>query len=100
MFEEYGAILGSGTCARCGSKSKLRGLQRVNTHIVVCHATCNKCHLVQFTGFTSVDELAYQAVKQKFEKLLEKSESPSVKAQISKNLEKLAANKELRDLGL
>lgn len=101
MFgEEYGSVLGSGTCQRCGSQAKLRGLQRVNTKIIICHTCCPKCHLVQFTGFTSVNEVAYQAVKQKLEGLLANAQHPATKAVISKRLERLAQNKRFDDLGL
>ena len=101
MFgEEFGSVIGSGTCPRCGSVSRLRGLQRANTNIIVCHVTCNKCHYVQLSGFTSIQALAHEAVKDKLEKIRDQTDNPIVKLKIEHQLEMLEKKKKFEDLGL
>lgn len=98
--EEYGSVMGKGVCSRCDSTTRLRGLQKVGTDIIVCHAICNKCHFTQFIGFTSVQEVAHAVVKQKLQKLLDAADNPVAKKKITKKIEYLDAKKRLSDLGL
>lgn len=91
-------LMGRASCPRCNSQAYLRGLQRINTEIIVVNLVCEKCHKIQLAGFTSVSALAHQEVVDKLLALRRSTTDLETIRRLDYKLELLKKNKRLNDL--
>lgn len=99
--QEYGSRIGSETCPRCNAANvALRALQRGETHILVVHLVCHKCHLVQYHGLTTIENLELRSKEVKLERALARAKTKDMKRAILAKLRAIEERRRVSELGL
>lgn len=101
MFgSDKGSVIVQRKCPRCNADAVTRGMLKKDTEIILCHITCDKCHLIRFIGFTTVSACKHAAVIRKLTEAANVAENETLKKKILDRIEILEGRKRLYELGL
>lgn len=101
MFgDDKGSVIVHRKCPRCNADAVTRGMLKKDTEIILCHITCEKCHLIRFIGFTTIGACKHAAVIRKLTEAAAITESETLRKKILDRIDILQERKRLYELGL
>jgi hypothetical protein len=94
---EFGEVIDHVACTRCEAPAVIRSRKRAE-HLFERHLTCHKCHLIEFYGLVTEDNLTDEKLLVKLKALREKAKGRTQKDRIDRKITKVEERMKLHEL--